>query len=57
MSKETLTPTDLKATQEIIITKQGSEMKSNDWEEGGVVSVHPNLAADFIKRGIAKEKK
>jgi len=37
----------------VIVTKQGSEMKTNNWKEGQEIECHENLAKDFIKRGIA----
>lgn len=39
----------------VFVTKQGSEMPSNRWVEGQEINCHENIAADFIKRGIATE--
>ena len=37
----------------IKVTKKGASMDSNNWKEGQEIECHPNLAEDFIKRGIA----
>ena len=37
----------------VYVTKKGSEMPSNKWEEGDEISVHENIAELFITRGIA----
>jgi hypothetical protein len=39
--------------QKVVITQKGSEMKTNGWKEGQLIECHPNIAADFIKKGIA----
>lgn len=37
----------------VIVTKKGSEMKSNKWDEGQEIDCHENIAKLFIERGIA----
>lgn len=38
----------------VIVTKKGASLPTNDWKEGQEISVHENLATDFIKRGIVE---
>jgi len=42
---------------EVIITEKGALMKSNNWKAGEKISCHPNIAEDFIKKGIAVASK
>ena len=36
----------------LIVTKKGSELKQNSWEEGQVITCHENLAEMFIENGF-----
>lgn len=39
----------------VIVTKKGSEMKSNSWKEGQEISIHENIAEYYILKGIATD--
>lgn len=54
-NKETFEIVDLTEKINLVITKKGADLPENDWKEGEVVTLHPNLAKSFIEKGFAKE--
>ena len=43
---------DLTEKVEAKVTKKGAELTTNSWVEGEIITLHPSLADDFVKKGL-----